>query len=193
MSVCDAAYSFKRRNMLRESRFQGNTIMHVQHRSLLPLLSAVFLPLAFISFTGIGSAMADDSFLGNWVISKAVVAPWADPASKPSDAEMKSLMGKAVTFKKSQIAGPDVLACSGPTYELSTGGADMLFQGALTQKTDGSEQDPAKPAADLGFHGSAIKTLQTGCENEIDYHFVDDATLEFGLNDYVYTMTRQGN
>lgn len=167
--------------------------MHIQHHSRPYLLPTAFLLLAFVSFTGIRSAMADDSFLGNWVIAKAVVAPWADPGSKPSDAEMKSLMGKTVTFKKGQIAGPGILACSGPTYELNTGGADMLFQGALTQKPDGSEQDPSKPAADLGFHGSAIETLQTGCENEIDYHFVDDATLEFGLNDYVYTMTRQGN
>lgn len=138
-------------------------------------------------------AAAEVSYLGNWTIDKAVVAPWADPAAKPSETEMKSLMGKTVTFKKDRIVGPGILACSGPTYELSVGGPEMLFQGALTQKQDGSEQDPAKPAEALGFHGANIKTLQTGCENELDYHFVDDDTVEFGLNDYVYTLKRQGN
>jgi len=164
--------------------------MRVRHQ-----LSALFLTAAAGLATGgvTPATAAGDSFLGNWTISKAVVAPWADPGAKPSAAEMKALMGKTVSFKNGQIVGPGILACSGPTYDLNDGGPDMLFQGALTQKSDGSTQDPAKPAADLGFHGSTIKTLQTGCENEIDYHFVDDATLEFGLNDYVYTMTKQGN
>jgi hypothetical protein len=132
-----------------------------------------------------------DFFLGNWTIEKAVVAPWADPASKPDDAEMKSLVGKTVTFKNKEIAGPRIVACKDPSYEIHDGGADMLFQGALTQKQDGSSQDPNKPAADLGFKGSSWKTLQTGCENELDYHFVDDKTVEFGLNDYVYTLTHR--
>ncbi|HVJ41918.1 MAG TPA: hypothetical protein VM639_10490 [Dongiaceae bacterium] len=135
----------------------------------------------------------DDFFFGSWTIDKAVVAPWADPTVKSSDGEMKSLLGKTITFTKGAIAGPRAIACSGPTYELTDGGADMLFQGALTQKADGSEQDPSKSAAELGFHGSTIKTLQTGCENELDYHFIDDNTVEFGLNDYVYTVKRQGN
>ncbi|HVJ33512.1 MAG TPA: hypothetical protein VND94_10375 [Terriglobia bacterium] len=139
-------------------------------------------------------AVAEDSaFLGSWMIDKAVVAPWANTVVKPDDAEMKSLLGKTITFKKESVVGPGVLACTGPTYKLTEGGADMLFQGALTQKPDGSEQDPAPSAAALGFHGSTIKTLQTGCENEIDYHFVDGDTVEFGLNDYVYSLKRQGN
>jgi hypothetical protein len=33
------------------------------------------------------------------------------------------------------------------------------------------------------------KTLETGCE--IDFHFVDAATVEIGLNDYVYTLKKQ--
>jgi hypothetical protein len=168
--------------------------MHIRHHARSPFLPVAVLLLTFLPRTSVGPAMAEDNnFMGSWTIAKAVVAPWADAGTKPSSAEMKSLIGKTVTFKKGQITGPGILACSGPTYDLDDGGPDMLFQGALTQKPDGSEQDPAKPAADLGFHGSTIKTLQTGCENEIDYHFVDDATLEFGLNDYVYTMTRKGN
>jgi hypothetical protein len=152
-----------------------------------PLLLAAILVLSFNC-----QAMAvSDFFLGNWKIDKAVIAPWADSANKPDDAEMKSLVGKTVTFKSKQIAAPGILACKGPVYEIHDGGADMLFQGALAQKQDGSPQDPAKPAADLGFKGSSWKTLQTGCENELDFHFVDEKTMEFGLNDYVYVMKRE--
>jgi hypothetical protein len=41
----------------------------------------------------------------------------------------------------------------------------------------------------LGFTAKSIKALETGCE--IDFHFVDAATAEFGLNDYIYTMKQQ--
>jgi hypothetical protein len=49
--------------------------------------------------------------------------------------------------------------------------------------------DPGKIAASLGFSGSHIKTLETGCE--IDFHFVDATTVEIGLNDYIYTSKKQ--
>ena len=49
--------------------------------------------------------------------------------------------------------------------------------------------DPDKLAASLGFAGKTIKMLETGCE--IDFQFVDAATAEVGLNDTVYTLTKQ--
>ena len=68
----------------------------------------------------------------------------------------------------------------------------MLFQGAFDEmhRRDPSV-DPAKLAARLGFHGSKWKTLETGCGNELDFHFPDPNTAEFGLNDYVYTLKKQ--
>jgi hypothetical protein len=51
--------------------------------------------------------------------------------------------------------------------------------------------DPSKIAAKLGFHGSSWKTLITGCANEMEYHFVDPTTAEFGLNNYVYILKKQ--
>jgi len=41
----------------------------------------------------------------------------------------------------------------------------------------------------MGFTGTKIRTLETGCE--IDFHFVDDTTAEAGLNNYVYTLKKQ--
>ena len=49
--------------------------------------------------------------------------------------------------------------------------------------------DPNKIAASPGFSGTSVKTLETGCE--INFHFVDAATAEIGLNDYVYTLKKQ--
>jgi hypothetical protein len=51
--------------------------------------------------------------------------------------------------------------------------------------------DPAQVAATLGFRGTSWKTLETGCANELDYHFVDPNTVEFGLNNYVYFLKKQ--
>jgi len=55
---------------------------------------------------------------------------------------------------------------------------------------------PAKLAAQLGFRGSTSKTqtwktLETGCGNELDYHFLDPSTAAFGLNNYVYILKKQ--
>jgi hypothetical protein len=48
----------------------------------------------------------------------------------------------------------------------------------------------ACPTRDFGFaNPGSLKTLETGCE--IDFHFVDEATAEIGLNDYVYTLKKQ--
>jgi len=138
------------------------------------------------------SALADAPFyLGDWTIDKALVAPWADAARKPDTAEMKSLVGKAVSFKDKQILGPKILACKSLKYEVMRGGADMLFQGALAEKAGGSLQNANKLAAGLGFQGTTWKVLQTGCGNELDFSFVDNDTAEFGLNDYVYVMKRK--
>ena len=68
----------------------------------------------------------------------------------------------------------------------------MLFHGAFGEMHEHNKaSDPAKIAAALGFRGSRWKTLETGCGNEIDYHFLDSTNAAFGLNDYVYFLKRQ--
>ncbi len=160
-----------------------------------PALQAIMALLAMgLMTTASGnsaSASNADFFLGSWVIVKAVVAPWADAARKPDEREMKSLLGKVVTFEPKQIAGPAPVACHELNYQLNDYGADMLFQGALAEKPDGTFTDASKLAASLGFQGDSWKTLETGCGNELDYHFLDRNTADFGLNDYVYTLKRK--
>jgi hypothetical protein len=148
--------------------------------------------LAFIVGVMAAAAHAEESYLGTWKVASALVAPWADPARTPDQAEMKSLVGKTVTFKAKEITGPRTLACKGPKYRLSDFVADMLFQGAFGEMHQNDKSlDPAKIAATLGFQGESWKVLETGCANELDWHFVDATTLAIGLNDYVYVLKKQ--
>jgi hypothetical protein len=133
---------------------------------------------------------ADPLYLGNWKISGAVAAPWADPKQKPDSAEPTRLLGKTIVFRTREIAGPPPFACKAPHYKESEFSADMIFQGAFEQMQSKDKSiDPNKLAAALGFAGKGIKTLETGCE--IDFHFVDASTAEIGLNDRVYTLKKQ--
>jgi hypothetical protein len=139
------------------------------------------------------AAMAADPFyFGTWKIESASIAPWADAVRKPDQEEMKLLVGKTVVIKAGEITGPRQLACKGPQYVVKNYPADMLFQGAFGEmKRRDKSVNPAKIADSLGFHGSSWKTVETGCGNELDYHFLDPTTFAFGLNDYVYKLKKE--
>jgi hypothetical protein len=134
---------------------------------------------------------ADQFYIGNWKISAAVVAPWADPKQKPDGSEQARLLGKTIDLSAKRISGPSPFACAGPHYKVSSFTADLVLQGAFGEMQSSNKSvDPNKIAASLGFSKpGSIKTLETGCE--IDFHFIDDATAEVGLNDYVYTLKKQ--
>ena len=151
----------------------------------------IHLACLFASLGLAGSAVAADPFfVGNWTFTTAVVAPWADPHRKPDDAERARLMGKTVALKTGEISGPRPFACAKPHYKVTDYGPDMLFQGAFDEMRSADKKvDPKALAVSLGFAGSRIRTLETGCE--IDVHFVDDTTAKIGLNDYVYTLKKR--
>jgi len=144
----------------------------------------------FVSLMAGPVAAADPFYVGSWTLTSAAVAPWADTHRKPDDAERTRLVGKTVILKPKEISGPRPFACAKPQYKVADYGPDMLFQGAFDemQRAD-KKADPKALAASLGFSGSHIRTLETGCE--IDVHFVDDTTAEIGLNDYVYTLKKR--
>jgi hypothetical protein len=154
-------------------------------KELLLMMRRASLSLAAMFAFGLAAthpARAQEAFAGSFIISKADTAPWANTAPKP-DAELRSLMGKSASFQKTRIDGPKPLNCTKLKYAIKDYAADMLFQGAL--------KEPEKQAQALGFKGSTIKTLETGCANGIDFHMVDADTILFGLNDRVYTLTRK--
>ena len=146
--------------------------------------------VAFACAVAIPARAADAFYIGTWKVASAATAPWADPGQKPDGAEPSRLIGKTVVFRPREITGPPPFACKAPHYKQSDFTADLVFQGAFEEMQSKSRSlDPDKLAASLGFAGKRIKTLETGCE--IDFHFVDDATAEIGLNDLVYTLKKQ--
>ena len=150
------------------------------------MLKRCVLLLATLAFA------ADPFYLGTWKIESAVLAPWADAQHKDDAAEMKTLVGKTVTFKPAEIVGPHQVACKTPNYHVKDYPADMLFQGAFGEMQSRDKSvDPEKLAAKLGFKGKSWKTLETGCETELDFHYIDPTTTTFGLNNYVYKLKKQ--
>ena len=159
-----------------------------------PRSSSFHLAIAAVVMGGMAISLsaAEPFYLGKWKIESAKMAPWWDAKTrKPTEAEMKSLVGKMITITPRGIQGPRALACKEVRYEVKEYAADMLFQGAFGELHERDKSiDPGKIAAGLGFQGSSWKTLETGC-NEVDYHFLDPNTAAFGLNDYVYILKKQ--
>ena len=136
---------------------------------------------------------ADDFYLGTWKIASATIAPWwADKANAPDPAERNTLLGNLLVIKPNGIDGPRQVVCRTAKYKVVDYPADMLFQGMFGEMHQRNKTvEPAKVAAQVGFRGSKWKTLETGCGNELDYHFLDPSTTSFGLNNYIYILKKQ--
>jgi hypothetical protein len=156
-------------------------------------LSRRYSVLLLVS-AGISIATAAEPFyLGTWKIVSAAPAPWASTERKAELAESKTLTGKIVKIEATRILGPRQVACPKPNYQVKSYGVDMLFQGSFAEMKERDKSvDMKKAAATAGFHtGTEWKTLETGCETEVDFHFIDTATAAFGLNNVVYTLKKQ--
>ena len=135
---------------------------------------------------------ADPIYLGTWKIDSAIAGPWVDAPFPEDTAESKTLVGQTVTISTKGIKGPKILACADPHYQVSDAGADMLFEGELEEvKLNGGTATAQELAEKLGFKGTSWKTLDPGCENEIQYHFLDERTAEFPLDNYVYVLKKR--
>jgi hypothetical protein len=137
---------------------------------------------------------AEPFYMGTWKITSAVVAPWwEDRVHKPDPEESKFLVGKAVTFEAKRITGPPQMMCTQLKYRVRDYPADWLFQGEFGElHLRDKAVDPAKVAASVGFSGGkSWKTVETGCGNELDYHFIDNTTAAFGLNNYIFILKKQ--
>ena len=129
------------------------------------------------------AAPSQRQFLGRWLIAGAHPAPWSVPGDAPSSPFDARIVGKAIVYERTRITGPRLLACRHPDYQLQQVPPEGLFQGGLTA--------PAAQAAALGFRGDTILTLQTGCAGGIDFHFVNQSTALFALDNMVYTIRKQ--
>jgi hypothetical protein len=163
---------------------KGEGLLRTAKLAAICTSACVFFALA------VPAGAAEPFYLGSWKFTAGVVAPWVDPARKPDVKERARLLGKRLVIGAKAIAGPDPFSCKGPHYAVKDYTADLLFQGAFDEmRSKNPSVDPGKIAALLGFPGSRVKTLETGCE--FDFHFVDETIAEVGLNDYVYTLKKQ--
>src|SRR4051794_26517757 len=136
------------------------------------------------------AAAADPFYIGGWIVTAAVAAPWADPQRKPDGTERARLMGKAVVLKAKEISGPRPFACAKPQYKVIDYGPDMIFQGAFDEMQHADKKaDPKALPSPLGFAGGPKKPREPG--GEIDFLSADKTPAKIGLNNYVYTLTRR--
>ena len=140
-------------------------------------IGALFLML----FAGT-AAMARPYYLGSWRIVSAQPAPWVSTDEKPDPIDMATLSGQTIVFTRQSINGPSPLGCQGPAYAMKRSPPEGLFQGNLT--------DPQRQARALGYRSARIRTLETGCEHLIDYHFIDADNALFALNNRLWRLQR---
>jgi hypothetical protein len=140
--------------------------------------------------TLVAAHAAEPFYMGTWRFVTAAMAPWGYPTRLQDSADKARLIGKTVTLRSKEIAGPQPFACKGPQYQVSDFTADKLFQGAFEEmQTRDKSIDPDKMAAALGFKAAPVKTLETGCE--IDFHFIDASTAQIAIDDYIYTLKKR--
>ena len=126
----------------------------------------------------------DIPFFGLWMITKATPAPWSDPAHRTDPFLAQRWVGKKVIFLLDAIDAPPPLGCDVPDYRTVEVPPKGLFYGNLTS--------PVIQAQALGFPaGAPVMTLQTDCEDPIDFHFVNLTTAMFALDDVIYTLRRR--
>ena len=147
----------------------------------------IALTLLLLSFGLALPAAAQDAFAGKWLVTNAVVAPWAQPNVSYKPAADPKFAHATFVFAKDKLTAPAPFNCKAH-YKVMTVEYDYLFQGGLT--------DPEKQAKALGFANPKILNLEFACERadadiEMDFHMADPDTVIFGLNDIVYTMKRQ--
>jgi hypothetical protein len=146
------------------------------------IVRLLLVPGLLASAPGLAGATGTTDYLGSFTITGSVTAPWVRADWVDDAAEVGRLVGRQVTLARRAITGPRQLACRDPHYEVKGYALDMLFQGTLA--------DPQRQAAALGFTKQIVPTLETGCDGPLDFHFADDHTAMFGLNNRIYMMTR---
>ncbi|MCE9522701.1 MAG: hypothetical protein K8S25_09750 [Alphaproteobacteria bacterium] len=134
-------------------------------------------------------ARADNALAGIWKIERAEPAPWVDATFKPDQKEVATYVGKTVKFLARSIKGPALLACPDPNFEMKDYSGDMICQGGLGEFfKDAAKAEEA--ATKLGFKTRPIKTLETGCEHEFDFHMTDTDHAAFALDNMIYWLKR---
>jgi hypothetical protein len=146
--------------------------------------------LLIAAWTIAAPARAEDfPILGEWMIQKAIVAPWIGPNADV--AHLASLsrahLNMIVSFFPGRVVSKDSkIACTDVDYERTLLPPELIFQGSLP------DPDQVEIAAGLGFPSGKIPGFDVDCGSSVQsYHFADRDTVLFALEDIIYTMDRQ--
>ena len=137
-------------------------------------------------------SLAANEMTGKWTIERADDAPWSnDKDYQPYRKAIADYVGKHVNFEAKRIAGPELLACANPNYEMKDYSADMLFQGQLGESEGRGGKKAEDVATAMGFKTRPIHTLETGCEHSFDFHMSDADHAAFALDNVIYWLKRE--
>jgi hypothetical protein len=156
------------------TQFFGDVAMIVR-----PMLNAVLAAFGVATFMGVTSVHAQGAYTGSWRVSSWKVAPWVPAAERAGIKANTRVLNHTITFGKTKIAGPKIIACTGPKYEIKSVPFENLFEGGL--------KIPATEAPALGFK-APVQTLMPGCDME--FHSLDTNNAMFALDNVLYTMVR---
>jgi hypothetical protein len=153
------------------------------------------LILAALSLAALPAHADQTAFYGKWKISGAITAPWEDPARPIVTDDVERYSGQVVEIAKGTISGPDLLGCGKTEYSVLALPYAGLFEGGLgvDPKDPGGKYDEAKAkrlAEGLGYTAEPVETLFQGC-SEISLHRMNDKTLQFGLDNRIFTLEKQ--
>jgi hypothetical protein len=131
---------------------------------------------------------AENVLFGKWQITDAVAAPWAvNQESKGQSAETRKLLNMPITFAaKTMKSNYPTLNCSDAAFEVRNDPPDVLFQGAL------AEPNQARVAESMGLPRGDVPGVEVNCSSgDFPFHFRDNDTALFALNDVIYTIKRR--
>ena len=154
-----------------------------------PKTSCALFWLIATWLTGAQARADDYPIIGDWIIDKAIVAPWAGPNA--DIAKLASLsrehLNMVVTFFPDRVVANDPkLACTEVDYERTLFPPELIFQASLP------DPDQVEIAAGLGFPSGSIAGFDVDCGSSVQsYHFASRDILLFALEDIIYTMDRQ--
>jgi hypothetical protein len=153
------------------------------------------LPALAVILSASPALAGKEEFLGQWIVTEALVAPWQDPANPASNAVEAAYVGKTITIGESTIEGPERLGCGKTEFIAASIPFAGMFEGGLAS-------DPAEPggapsleraqanAAALGYKSEPVSSLATGC-SEVLLYLRDQDTIEFGLDNRIFVMKRK--
>jgi len=135
-------------------------------------------------------ARAEDyQIIGDWMIDKAIVAPWAGPNADIGKLTSLSRahLNMIVSFFPDRVVAKDPkLACTDVDYERTLFPPELIFQASLP------DPDQVEIAAGLGFPSGNIPGFDVDCGSSVQsYHFAGRDILLFALEDIIYMMDRQ--